>query len=203
METTTIRGRVAQVNDKGLKLDGADQWANVSKFAVGVVMPTRGQHVTLTLDGKGFIRGIALATTNGHQAPALVAPVQPAQPPAASVVAPAAATKPAAPDWPLPWEGDADQQPGTERRISRQAVLNTATAILGSGGRAIADPGEVVGLAAQLEKWVYRPAKKLAPGTTTPAALPPGRAVSSLCPAPSLVYRQTAPTRARGNGRCP
>lgn len=156
MELTTILGTVAQVNDKGLKLEGAAGWLNVSKFAVGVVMPTRGQWVTVTLDGKGFVRAILPAYPPESPAPVAVAP---AQPPAAPVVGTAPELKPEAPDWPLPWEGDAEQQPGTQRIISRQAVLNTATAILSSGGRAIADPAEVVGLAAQLEKWVYRPAK--------------------------------------------
>ena len=156
MELTTILGTVAQVNDKGLRLEGAADWLNVSKFAVGVVMPTRGQWVTVTLDGKGFVRAILPAYPPEHPAPVAVATVQP---PAAPVVAPVAAPKPEAPTWPPPWEGTAEQQPGTQRRISRQAVLNTATSILSSGGRAISDPAEVVKLAAKLEQWVFRPAK--------------------------------------------
>jgi len=42
-----------------------------------------------------------------------------------------------------------------DTRIMRQAVLNTATAILSSGGRA-ADPEDVLELASQLEAWVTR-----------------------------------------------
>ena len=166
MDTNTVTGRVAHVNERGLKLEGADQWANVSCFAVGVVMPARGQQVVLTLDGKGFIHGIALATTNGHQAPAN-APQAALEP--LPAVGKGAKSSPAmvedsapqskAPAWPPPWEGTAEQQPGTQRIISRQAVLNTATAILSSGGRAISDPAEVVKLAAKLEQWVFRPAK--------------------------------------------
>ena len=161
MELTTVLGVVAQVNDKGLKLEGAAGWLNVSKFAVGVVMPTRGQWVTVTLDGKSFIRAILPAYPPDHLAPAPVAPVQAPAPIAVqpASVAPVAAPTPEAPDWPPPWEGTAEQQPGTQRIISRQAVLNTATAILSSGGRAISDPGEAVKLAVQLEQWVYRPAK--------------------------------------------
>lgn len=42
-----------------------------------------------------------------------------------------------------------------DTRIMRQAVLNTATAILSSGGHT-ADPGDVIALAEQLEAWVTR-----------------------------------------------
>jgi hypothetical protein len=58
---STVSGIVRSVNEKGLKLEGHDEWFNVSKFAVGVVLPERGQHVTLTLDKAGFIRAVAPA----------------------------------------------------------------------------------------------------------------------------------------------
>jgi hypothetical protein len=56
-----VSGVVRSVNDKGLKLDGYDSWFNVSKFAVGVVLPERGAMVTCTLDKSGFLRAVALS----------------------------------------------------------------------------------------------------------------------------------------------
>lgn len=129
--STQIAGKVAQVNAKGLKLEGADSWVNVSKFAENVTMPERGAQVVLTLDKAGFIRKIA--------APAPVV----AQPVAVPQVAPIAGAQGEAPD--------------KDTVISRLAVLNTATAILSSGSRA-ADPAAVLALAAQLEAWAHRPA---------------------------------------------
>ena len=64
----TISGRVVSVNPKGLKLDGHDGWLNFSKFAVDLVPPMRGQHVTLTLDRQGYIRAVTGA--DGPQEPA-------------------------------------------------------------------------------------------------------------------------------------
>ncbi len=45
--------------------------------------------------------------------------------------------------------------PGRETSVTRMACLNTATAILSSGGRA-ADLEEVLALAERLERWVLR-----------------------------------------------
>jgi hypothetical protein len=45
-----VTGRVRSVNEKGLKLDGHDSWLNVSRYAVGVVLPERGDAVACTLD---------------------------------------------------------------------------------------------------------------------------------------------------------
>lgn len=53
---TTVTGTIRSVNERGLKLEGADAWLNVSKYAVGVVLPERGTTVALTLDKAGFIR---------------------------------------------------------------------------------------------------------------------------------------------------
>jgi hypothetical protein len=58
---TVVSGIVRSVNDKGLKLDGYDSWFNISKFAVGVVLPERGASVTCTLDKAGFLRAVELA----------------------------------------------------------------------------------------------------------------------------------------------
>lgn len=59
--SSTFTGRVAAVNERGLRLDGHDSWLNVSKFAVGVVLPERGATVTVTVDSKGFIRSLETA----------------------------------------------------------------------------------------------------------------------------------------------
>ena len=53
-----ISGIVRSVNEKGLKLEGQDSWLNLSKFAVGVVLPERGQSVVCTLDKAGFLRAV-------------------------------------------------------------------------------------------------------------------------------------------------
>lgn len=49
-----------------------------------------------------------------------------------------------------------DTRPDRETAITRMACLNTATAILSSGGRAIGSATEVLEVAAQLEQWVTR-----------------------------------------------
>jgi hypothetical protein len=56
--STAVTGRVEAANERGLKIDGA--WLNVSKYAVGVVLPERGADVALTLDKAGFIRNCEL-----------------------------------------------------------------------------------------------------------------------------------------------
>jgi hypothetical protein len=64
-EATAV-GRVVAVNDKGLKFEGADVWANYSKFAVGIVAPAKGDVVRVTFDRGGFIR--AVTPTDGSDA---------------------------------------------------------------------------------------------------------------------------------------
>jgi hypothetical protein len=56
--SSQFTGRVVSVNPKGLKLDGHDDWFNVSRFAEGVVLPERGETVTVTLDKSGFLRAV-------------------------------------------------------------------------------------------------------------------------------------------------
>jgi hypothetical protein len=55
---SVVTGIVRSVNEKGLKLEGQENWFNVSKFAVGVVLPERGQAVACTLDKAGFLRAV-------------------------------------------------------------------------------------------------------------------------------------------------
>jgi hypothetical protein len=47
-------------------------------------------------------------------------------------------------------------RPDRETAITRMACLNTATAILSSGGRVIGSATEVLEVAVQLEQWVTR-----------------------------------------------
>lgn len=56
--SSTFTGRIVSVNDKGLKLEGHETWLNVSKFAPAVVLPERGETVTVCVDSKGFIRSV-------------------------------------------------------------------------------------------------------------------------------------------------
>jgi hypothetical protein len=56
-----VVGVVRSVNDKGLKLEGHESWLNVSRFAVGVVLPERGETVACTLDKAGFLRAVGPA----------------------------------------------------------------------------------------------------------------------------------------------
>jgi hypothetical protein len=59
--TEHVTGLVVSVNDNGLRLADRDGWLNYSKYAVGIVAPTKGQTVTLTLDRAGFVRAVAPA----------------------------------------------------------------------------------------------------------------------------------------------
>jgi hypothetical protein len=53
--TTTLDGRVASVNDRGIKLDGSEQWLNFSRFRE-VPHPERGQQVRVEVGADGFLR---------------------------------------------------------------------------------------------------------------------------------------------------
>ncbi len=68
-----LTGVVSSVNPKGIKLEGLDEWLNFSKFAADLAPPSRGQAVSVTLDGQGFVRAIgpaaATATPDAPQPP--------------------------------------------------------------------------------------------------------------------------------------
>ncbi len=49
-----------------MKLEGADEWLNISKYAKDVVLPERGVDVIVSIDKSGFIRAVELA--NGQPA---------------------------------------------------------------------------------------------------------------------------------------
>jgi len=123
-----ISGLIEAANPRGLLLAGREGWLNISRYADPVpAIPPEGSLVRLGLDKAGFIRTIDVE---------------------AEAERPAFAVSETA--------GAYGQTFGLrDQRIMRQAVLNTATAILSSGGRE-ADPDEVVALAERLESWVTR-----------------------------------------------
>jgi hypothetical protein len=53
-----VAGTVEAVNPKGIKIAGA--WHNFSRFAEDLVIPERGQDVTLTVDKAGFVRTVTV-----------------------------------------------------------------------------------------------------------------------------------------------
>jgi hypothetical protein len=73
--SSTFTGRVASVNTKGIRLDGHESWFNISRFAPDVVLPERGETVTVVVDAKGFLRsvrgadGVPLPVSGGSAAP--------------------------------------------------------------------------------------------------------------------------------------
>ncbi len=124
-----ISGVVEAANPRGLLLAGREGWLNISRYADPVPeIPAEGSLVRLGLDKAGFIRTIAVEAE--------------AERPAFAAVSESA--------------GGYGQTFGVrDQRIMRQAVLNTATAILSSGGRE-AEPDDVIALAERLESWVTR-----------------------------------------------
>ena len=123
-----ISGVVEAANPRGLLLAGREGWLNISRYAdPAPAIPPEGSLVRLGIDKAGFIRTIEIEAEAERPAFA-VSETTPGYAPAFSL---------------------------RDQRIMRQAVLNTATAILSSGGRE-ADPDDVVALAERLESWVTR-----------------------------------------------
>src|SRR5579859_3796811 len=123
-----ISGVVEAANPRGFLLAGREGWLNLSRYADPTPeIPGEGALVRVGLDKAGFVRTIEVEA----------APERPA-----TAVADASSGY-------NPASGVRDQ------RIMRQAVLNTATAILSSGGRE-ADADDVLALAERLESWVTR-----------------------------------------------
>ncbi|HEY7295790.1 MAG TPA: hypothetical protein VH916_12165 [Dehalococcoidia bacterium] len=123
-----IRGVVEAANPRGFLLAGRDGWLNISRYADPTPeIPVEGALVRVGLDKAGYVRTIEVESEPERAA--------------ASVAESGAAY--------------AGQFGVRDTRIMRQAVLNTATAILSSGGReAAAD--DVLALAERLESWVTR-----------------------------------------------
>jgi len=135
--TTVVVGRIARANDRGVLLDGEDEWRNVSKFADGCADPQQfdGGDVSLTLDGQGYIRAITEA------APAPVPP------------APVATAEPAVPAVPVPAE-----PLSKDTMIARHVALKAAVELLAADITTDSDPEIAISLAAAFEEWLMRPA---------------------------------------------
>jgi hypothetical protein len=134
-------GRVIRANDHGFVLDDCeDSWLNISRYAKPAPrIPHVGARVRATLDGQGYVRSIVILHDE-QRTPYEVedgVDVMPDEEPSRQI-------EPRLPGTTVP---DKDQ------RITRMACLNTATAILSSGGRAC-EPADVLALAAKLEAWV-------------------------------------------------
>jgi hypothetical protein len=127
--STTYTGRVVSVNDRGLRLDGHPDWYNCSKFAPPIVLPERGETVTVTVDSKGFLRSCetvsGVSPTNGAYAPVRSA------------------------------TGQQTASGGTrDQTITRLAVLKAAAEF--AAGRHDVKSGDVLLIAASWERWVTR-----------------------------------------------
>lgn len=138
----TFTATIAKVSDRGFKTAGDDKWWNWSKFGADRVEPPIGARVEVTVDGRDFVKAIEV--------------VRPATPAAAvaTVVPPAPPIATPEPT-PAPVATPAIQQDDRGTVVSRLAVLNTATAILSSGGRAVVVE-DVLAIAARLEAWATR-----------------------------------------------
>jgi hypothetical protein len=125
--SSTFTGQVRSANEKGIKLEGHDEWLNFSKFAVGIVAPERGQTVMVVTDKAGFVRAVQ--------------PVDGAAPIAGASDQPRAAQAPSAPS----------QRDVT---ITRLAVLKAAAEF--GAARPSLKSGEVLLIAESWERWVLR-----------------------------------------------
>jgi hypothetical protein len=123
---SVVVGTVRSVNEKGLKLDGYDSWFNVSRYAVGVVLPERGETVACTLDKAGFLRAVGPADGATPTAPPVAA---------------ARATTAAAPSV-------------KDRTITRLAILKAAAEF--GAARPNLKSGDVLAIAASWERWITR-----------------------------------------------
>ena len=130
MANTLIEGTVARVSKNGLQLaEQPGQWLNVSRFAApdDVRVPPPGTRVNVTVDAQGWVRRIAPATNTASAN---------GHTPSAPASAPAG-------------------RPGREIVIARLATINSAIALLASGGRQV-DLEIVLEVAGRLESWAIR-----------------------------------------------
>jgi hypothetical protein len=120
-----VEGTVSRTNATGILLEGRSTWLNISKYATAITLPEAGEFVRLQLDKQGYIRRCDLdACPDGGD------------------------------DLQHDRGDEPDHLPDRDRRIMRQAVVNTATAILSSAGPASVE--DVISVAEQLERWVLR-----------------------------------------------
>lgn len=71
---TTIRGRIAATNDKGIRLEGSDAWVNYSRYGkLDRTSVAIGADIAAEIDGRGFIRSLTILSAateqeaNGHR----------------------------------------------------------------------------------------------------------------------------------------
>ena len=131
---TELCGVVSCTNGNGFRIAGREAWVNISKFT-SVAMPEVGQRVRIGLDKAGYARAVSV-----------------------DVAQSAPQAQQDACQWRVLAEVAADYPTATvdrDMRIMRQAVLNTATAILSSAGRAV-ETDAVLFHAETLEQWVCR-----------------------------------------------
>ena len=131
-QTDVIEGKVARVNPNGFRVVGRDRWFNLSRYGERPPLPLPGQWVKAAVDERGFLQSVEVVPaelSTGVGAQAVTAPE----------------SNP----------GATASHPDKDMRITRLAVLNTATALLSSGGRR-ADGDAVIALAARFEGWVTR-----------------------------------------------
>jgi hypothetical protein len=147
--TDTVSGVVSRVAGHGFQLAGRDSWLNLSKYAKPApLLPRGGMHVEVGLDRAGYVRAVHLLAAPQEDSPAnAAARASKLLYPSDDQPAPAVEQRT---DHSVP-----NAPPDRDTRIMRQAVLNTATAILGSGGRGV-NGADVLALAATLEGWVSR-----------------------------------------------
>jgi hypothetical protein len=129
-------GRVVAVNERGIRFEGAENWSNISKFAVGIVMPAKGDTVRVTFDRSGFIRAIGPA--DGHSVAGISSASQ-----TTSEITPAPKTAHTA---------LSSQQ--KDRTITRLAVLKAAAEFAASKPESTST--DVLKIAASWERWVTR-----------------------------------------------
>jgi hypothetical protein len=137
-----VDGVVARRNERGILLEGESGWLNVSRYAnPAPALPLPGERVRLYLDEDGYIRDVERVVYSTHGPAEDGVDPEPDDAVAGQVEA--------APLF------RAASLPDKDTRITRMATLNTATAILSSGGRTC-ELADVLKLAAQLEVWVNR-----------------------------------------------
>lgn len=144
---STIEGTVSSVasNGNACKLDGGDTWFSLSQYGddKNAVIPAKGAKVRITYTGEKWIERIeplSAGNAGGGQAPQ-----NGYQAHQGAVSGPSGGG--------TDWEAK-------DQRIARQAVLNTATAILSSGGRPTT-PLDVLKVASQLLKFVNSDAQSI------------------------------------------
>ena len=134
--TTTVVGRIARCNDRGILLAGEEEWRNISKFADSCPDPKQfdGGDIALTLDGQGYIRAITEAAPD----PVSTVRAEPEVTEAQGTTAPAALSK--------------------DTMIARHVALKAAVELLANDITTSLDPEITTSLAATFEEWLTRPA---------------------------------------------